>query len=61
MVKNFNLGINFEMSKVVELLTSVNMGEYLDKARKTVSKKTIYKSLILCRKCCLWSRRNWIY
>ena len=26
------------MSKVAELLTSVNKGEYLDKARKTVSK-----------------------
>ena len=26
------------MSKVAELLTSVNMGEYLDKARKTVTK-----------------------
>lgn len=36
--EEFQLGINFEMSKVVELLTSVNMGEYLDKARKTVSK-----------------------
>ena len=30
--------INFEMSKVAELFTSQNMGEYLDKARKTVSK-----------------------
>ena len=36
--EEFQLGINFEMSKVAELLTSVNMGEYLDKARKTVSK-----------------------
>ena len=36
--EEFKLGINFEMSKVAELLTSVNMGEYLDKARKTVSK-----------------------
>ena len=36
--EEFQLGINFEMSKVAELLTSINMGEYLDKARKTVSK-----------------------
>ena len=36
--EEFQLGINFEMSKVAELLTSVNMGEYLDKSRKTVSK-----------------------
>ena len=36
--EEFQLGINFEMSKVAELLTSQNMGEYLDKARKTVSK-----------------------
>jgi len=36
--EEFQLGINFEMSKVAELLTSENMGEYLDKARKTVSK-----------------------
>ena len=36
--EEFKLGINFEMSKVAELLTSENMGEYLDKARKTVSK-----------------------
>jgi len=36
--EEFRLGINFEMSKVAELLTSQNMGEYLDKARKTVSK-----------------------
>ena len=36
--EEFQLGINFEMSKVAELLTSENMGEHLDKARKTVSK-----------------------
>ncbi len=36
--EEFKLGINFEMSKVAELLTSENMGEYLDKARKTVAK-----------------------
>ena len=36
--EEFRLGINFEMTKVVELLTSENMGEYLDKASKTVSK-----------------------
>ena len=36
--EEFQLGINFEMSKVAELLTSENMGEYLDKARKTVAK-----------------------
>jgi hypothetical protein len=36
--EEFRLGINFEMSKVAELLTNENMGEYLDKARKTVSK-----------------------
>ena len=36
--EEFKLGINFEMSKVAELLTSQNMGEYLDKARKTVAK-----------------------
>ena len=36
--EEFQLGINFEMTKVAELLTSQNMGEYLDKARKTVSK-----------------------
>ena len=36
--EEFRLGINFEMTKVVELLTNENMGEYLDKARKTVSK-----------------------
>ena len=36
--EEFRLGINFEMSKVAELLTSENMGEYLDKARKTVAK-----------------------
>ena len=36
--EEFRLGINFEMSKVAELLTSQNMGEYLDKARKTVAK-----------------------
>jgi hypothetical protein len=36
--KEFQAGISFEMSKVAELLTSVNMGEYLDKARKTVTK-----------------------
>ena len=36
--EEFQLGINFEMSKVAELFTSQNMGEYLDKARKTVSK-----------------------
>jgi len=36
--EEFRLGINFEMSKVAELLTSENMGEHLEKARKTVSK-----------------------
>ncbi len=36
--EEFRLGVNFEMSKVIELLTSENMGEYLDKARKTVAK-----------------------
>ena len=36
--EEFQLGINFEMTKVAELLTSQNMGEYLDKARKTVTK-----------------------
>ena len=36
--EEFQAGISFEMSKVAELLTSVNMGEYLDKARKTVTK-----------------------
>jgi hypothetical protein len=36
--EEFQLGINFEMSKVAELLTSENMGEYLDKSRKTVAK-----------------------
>ena len=36
--EEFRLGVNFEMSKVIELLTSANMGEYLDKARKTVAK-----------------------
>jgi len=36
--EEFRLGVNFEMSKVAELLTSANMGEYLDKARKTVAK-----------------------
>ena len=36
--EEFRLGINFEMSKVAELLTNENMGEYLDKARKTVAK-----------------------
>ena len=36
--EEFKLGINFEMSKVAELLTNQNMGEYLDKARKTVAK-----------------------
>ena len=36
--EEFRLGINFEMTKVVELLTNENMGEYLDKATKTVSK-----------------------
>ena len=36
--EEFKLGINFEMSKVAELLTSENMGEYLDKSRKTVAK-----------------------
>ena len=36
--EEFKLDINFEMSKVAELLTSENMGEYLDKARKTVAK-----------------------
>jgi hypothetical protein len=36
--EEFRLGVNFEMSKVAELLTNQNMGEYLDKARKTVAK-----------------------
>ena len=36
--EEFQLGINFEMTKVAELLTSQNMGEYLDKSRKTVTK-----------------------
>jgi len=36
--EEFKLGVNFEMSKVAELLTNQNMGEYLDKARKTVEK-----------------------
>jgi len=36
--EEFKLGVNFEMSKVAELLTNQNMGEYLDKARKTVAK-----------------------
>ena len=36
--EEFRLGINFEMTKVAGLLTSENMGEYLDKARKTVAK-----------------------
>ena len=36
--EEFRLGINFEMTKVAELLTSQNMGEYLDKSRKEVEK-----------------------
>tara|TARA_R110000787_G_scaffold236153_2_gene342839 strand:- start:67 stop:705 length:639 start_codon:yes stop_codon:yes gene_type:complete len=36
--EEFKLGINFEMTKVAELLTSQNMGEYLDKSRKIVAK-----------------------
>tara|TARA_R110000772_G_scaffold76667_2_gene165396 strand:+ start:105 stop:749 length:645 start_codon:yes stop_codon:yes gene_type:complete len=36
--EEFQLGINFEMTKVAELLTSQNMGEYLDKSRATVTK-----------------------
>ena len=36
--EEFKLGINFEMTKVAELLTSQNMGEYLDKSRETVAK-----------------------
>ncbi len=43
--EEFKLGINFEMSKVAELLTSENMGEYLDKARKTVAKNLAANSL----------------
>jgi hypothetical protein len=36
--EEFKLGINFEMTKVAELLTSQNMGEYLDKSREIVAK-----------------------
>ena len=36
--EEFRLGINFEMTKVAELLTSQNMGEYLDKSREIVAK-----------------------
>ena len=46
--EEFKLGINFEMSKVAELLTSQNMGEYLDKARKTVAKNLASNPLTLC-------------
>ena len=36
--EEFQLGINFEMSKVEELLNSQNLGEYIQKAKKEVAK-----------------------
>ena len=36
--EEFQLGVNFEMTKVEELLTSQNLGEYIKKARKEVAK-----------------------
>ena len=43
--EEFQLGINFEMSKVKELLTSVNFGEYIEKAKKEVAKNLKANSL----------------
>jgi len=36
--EEFKLGVNFEMTKVEELLTNQNLGEYIKKARAEVAK-----------------------
>ena len=48
--EEFQLGINFEMSKVKELLTSINFGEYIEKAKKEVAKNLKSNSLYYVEK-----------